>query len=271
MIEGYREAGAAPGTHRGLPSPWLTVIVTLDEPLTIARHPDPRQPASQHSTLVGGLHTAPALITHDGRQSGVQLAVSPLALRSMFGVPAGQLAGIDLHGEELIGSRAAELEERVRAAGSWLARAAAVEQVLAPRVAGRASPRATVGPAPEVRQAWRRLLATGGRVRVRELAREVGWSTRHLSAQLRAETGLTPSAAARVIRFDRARRELGARARAGRALGLAELAATHGYYDQAHLTREFTELAGAPPARWAHEEFPSVQDRTERPAAGSRA
>ncbi len=67
---GYRQAGIEPAAHRGLPSPWLTMIVTLDEPLVIERHPDPRQPASTHDVLLGGLHTAPALITHQGSQSG---------------------------------------------------------------------------------------------------------------------------------------------------------------------------------------------------------
>jgi hypothetical protein len=57
---GYRQAGIEPAAHRGLPSPWLTMIVTLDEPLVIARHPDPRQPASTHDFLLGGLHTAAA-------------------------------------------------------------------------------------------------------------------------------------------------------------------------------------------------------------------
>jgi hypothetical protein len=78
---GYRQAGVAPATHAGLPSPYLTVIFTLDEPLTIAAHPDPAQPGGDYVTLAGGLHAAPALIRHNGRQSGIQLAVSPLGAR----------------------------------------------------------------------------------------------------------------------------------------------------------------------------------------------
>src|SRR5882724_10144829 len=41
---GYRQRGMPPATHRGLPSPYLTLIFTLDEPLTIVAHPDPGQP-----------------------------------------------------------------------------------------------------------------------------------------------------------------------------------------------------------------------------------
>ena len=34
---GYRQEGVAPARHRGLPSPYLTVIITLDDPLTSPR------------------------------------------------------------------------------------------------------------------------------------------------------------------------------------------------------------------------------------------
>lgn len=95
---GYRQAGVAPARHRGLPSPYLTLIVTLDEPLHVAAHPDPRQAASRHEVLVGGLHTTPALVTHDGSQSGIQLGVTPRGARALLGLPAGELAGIDLEG-----------------------------------------------------------------------------------------------------------------------------------------------------------------------------
>ena len=78
--------------------------------------------------------------------------------------------------------------------------------------------------------------------------------------QARAETGLTPKAAGRVIRFDRARkllvREL---ATATADYRLADLAAACGYFDQAHLAREFRALAGCPPSQWLAEEFRNVQ------------
>lgn len=62
-------------------------------------------------------------------------------------------------------------------------------------------------------------------------------------------TGLTPKHAARVIRFDRARRALHAGAVTG-----AEVAAHHGYADQSHFVREFRALAGCAPGQWLAEE-----------------
>ena len=111
----------------------------------------------------------------------------------------------------------------------------------------------------EVTYAWRRLRETRGAVTVAGLAAETGWSARHLSAQFRTETGLSPKEAARVMRFDRARRALLRRGAAGQRGPLASLAAECGYYDQAHMAREFRDLAGCPPSQLLAEELRNVQ------------
>src|ERR1700736_4757503 len=49
---GYRQRGIPPGRHRALPSPFLTLIVTLDEPLTMLAHPEPAQPPGEFGTLL---------------------------------------------------------------------------------------------------------------------------------------------------------------------------------------------------------------------------
>jgi hypothetical protein len=40
---GYRQRSVSPGRHRGLPSPYLTLIFTMDDPLVVAAHRDPGQ------------------------------------------------------------------------------------------------------------------------------------------------------------------------------------------------------------------------------------
>jgi AraC-like DNA-binding protein len=255
---GYRQAGVDPARHRGLPSPWLTMIVTLDEPLVIARHPDPRQPASRHDFLLGGLHTAPALVTHDGSQSGIQLAVTPLGARALLGMPAAELAGVDVEASDVLGRLATEVKERVLAAHDWAGRFSVLEDFLGGRVRAAQAARGAV-PRPEVSYAWDRLRRSRGAVSVADLAAETGWSVRHIGKQFHAETGLSPKAGARVIRFDRARRLLLRRQAEGGRVTLAALAAECGYYDQAHLAREFRDLAGCPPSVLLAEEFRNVQ------------
>ena len=62
-----------------------------------------------------------------------------------------------------------------------------------------------------------------------------------------------------MTRFDRARRLLQRQAAAGGATHLAGLAAQCGYYDQAHLAREFRALAGCAPSAWLAQEFRNFQ------------
>lgn len=249
---GYRQRGVPPALHRGLPSPFLTLIFTLDEPLVLLAHPDPRQPPGDFGTLLGGLHSAPALISHDGAQSGLQVALRPSGARALLGLPAGELAGLDVPADTVLGGVCAELRARALAAPGWPGRFAILDEILLRRLAGAA------GTPPEVRFAWRQLLHTGGTARISDLAAETGWSGRHLTSRFRAEIGLTPKAAARVIRFDRARHLLITKA-ADSGYRLADLAVTCGYFDQAHLAREFRALAGCPPSQWITEEFRNIQ------------
>jgi AraC-like DNA-binding protein len=89
---------------------------------------------------------------------------------------------------------------------------------------------------------------------VRAVADEVGFSRRHLSDLVRAECGLSPKQFQRVARFQQAHRLV----RAGRPL--AAIAVDCGYADQAHLTRDWTALAGCSPRAWMCRELPFVQD-----------
>jgi AraC-like DNA-binding protein len=247
---GYRVEGARPGVHRGLPSRHLTFIVTLDGTVDLASLPDPAQPPASFTTLAGGLHSTPALIRHDGHQHGVQLHLTPLGARVLFGMPAGELANTVVDLGTLLGPVAGELIERLRAARTWADRFLELDSVLSRIVQQRD------GPAPELGWAWWRLGASHGRVEIATLAREVGWSRRHLGERFRREFGLTPKVAGRVMRFEVAHRLL----RAPQRPALADVAARAGFYDQAHLHREWRELAGCTPSRWLAEEFPSVHD-----------
>lgn len=252
---GYRYAGFAPGTHLGLPSRHLTVVISLGAPTRTVAMPDPRQPPAALTALAGGLHTSPAVIAHDGDLFGVQLALTPPGARALLGLPAGEIAGLVLALDDLLGPDAREVVERMSAATTWRARFAALDDVLrrrAARVPGRSA-----APCPELVHAWRCLTGSDGTARISEVADEVGWSRRHLGARFAAEYGLTPKEAARVLRFERSRKLVQQPGRPS----LAAVAVACGYYDQAHLAREWNAIIGRPPSAWlAGEQLPFVQD-----------
>ncbi|MGH8974309.1 MAG: helix-turn-helix domain-containing protein [Acidimicrobiia bacterium] len=264
---GYRQEGVAQRFHRGLPSRHLTIVLSLDRPLDIATMPDPATggPASFWA-LAGGLHAAPVLIRHDGYQHGVHIELTPLGARSLLGLPAGALASDVVDLGEFLGRRAVELTDRLHGAGTWTERFGIIDDVLIRAVSTARRP--PVAP-PEVSEAWRLLVASAGAVEVAALAGEVGWSRRHLAERFRSELGLPPKVAARVLRFERACRLLRS-SPPGRRPGLAELAAECAYYDQAHLNRDWRELAGCSPTTWMAEELPFVQDTGAGGEASSR-
>jgi AraC-like DNA-binding protein len=103
-------------------------------------------------------------------------------------------------------------------------------------------------PAPEVTWAWRRLIATGGKLPIRRLAAEVGWSHKHLITRFRRQVGLPPKTAARLVRFDAVWHHMGTQPPAR----WDQVAVECGYADQAHMIRDFRQFTGASPT-----EFPT--------------
>lgn len=261
---GYREHGIEPAQHLGMPSPYLTMIFTLDEPLEIAQHVDARQSPGTYSAMIGGLHTAPALVVHHGAQSGIQLELSPLAARPLTGLPAGELASLDVQAEHVLGPLATEIYERVREARDWPTRFAVLDHLLG----GALDPERTVPD--EIARAWTLVLRSGGTIPIRELARAVGLSERRLSAQFAQEVGLRPKAATRVVRFHHARSALQRNVLNGRP-DIAAVAARCGYFDQAHLIRDWKQFTGLAPSAWITHEYRNFQAAAGAEAASSSA
>lgn len=236
-VVGYRIAGFPAGIHLGMPSGTVTLVIPLDEPLVVsdAEVPAPRR----FDSVVAGLATAPAHIHHNGNQHGVQLALRPGAIRALFGVPPSEVAETSYELTDVMGRSAAPLRERLHETSSWAQRFALVEEALLP------ADHPALEAAPEVAQAWQVIRGSAGAVPIHEVARSVGWSMRHLQQRFRAEFGITPKEAARVSRFERSLPLVSA----GR-MPLATVAARCGYADQAHLNRDWRDLAGTSPTRW---------------------
>jgi AraC-like DNA-binding protein len=75
---------------------------------------------------------------------------------------------------------------------------------------------------------------------VRALARDVGYSERHLRRRVRAATGHGPK---RLVRIARMQDVL----KSGRGESWARTAAEHGFFDEAHMANDIRDLAGKTP------------------------
>ncbi|MBP2369991.1 helix-turn-helix domain-containing protein [Pseudonocardia parietis] len=244
-IWAWRTAAGPPGTHQGVSSGHLTVILCIDGDVELLRKPDPARGPGRFIASAAGLHAAPAVIATGPEQAGMQLALTWWGARVLLGLPAAELASDVVDLADLLPG-VESLLDRLHAAPSWADRCALLDAALC-RIA--ASGSAVDRPPPEVGRAWDLLLRSGGTMRVADLAADVGWSARHLGERLRRETGLSTKTAARVIRFERACTLL----RSPGAPALSEVATTCGYADQQHLARDFRDLAGTTAGNWLTE------------------
>jgi AraC-like DNA-binding protein len=224
---GYVERATAPVRRLEVPFAGIPLIVSLGPSILVD--------GARHRSFVAGLGDRASVTEYAGEQRGLQVNLTPLGARRLLGVPMQELARRVVALEDLLGGD--DLAERVHDAPGWPERFALVDAVLLRRL------RDAAPVAAPVVHAWRRLEATAGAVEIGALAAEVGWSRRHLAERFRHEAGLPPKVVARILRFERVTRTL--RRNAGG--GLADVAYACGYADQAHLNRDFRELAGTTP------------------------
>lgn len=229
---GYREHRAQPILRREVPVLIVPLIVNFAAPFALAV-------AGGESTapqgFTAGIIDRPVLVSSTGLAACVQIDFTPAGAYGFFQLDQRDMAGRIVDLDDLGPLR--RLSPRLRECRCWNDCFTVLDQVIGDRLArGRSlSPEVAAG------LAW--LGARRGRGRMRALATETGWSERHLTRRFTAETGVGPKTIARILRFEHAR-ELAA---CPRPAGWAEIAQVAGYADQAHMTREFTALAGLPP------------------------
>ena len=88
-----------------------------------------------------------------------------------------------------------------------------------------------------------------GQRRIDAVVGDLNVSARKLERQFLTQVGMTPKLFSRLVRFDRAVRDLASRG----ATPWSQFALAHGYSDQAHFINEFREFAGVTPAEFEAE------------------
>lgn len=199
--------------------------------------------------LVTGPRTAPLRTTVRGGDEFWGVHLWPGAASSLLGVEAGSLREGVVPLEELFDRTwcrrlAARLTEIPSRGDAEAAERIAAERTATERLDRAWSERAeSAGPLDRpVMRAVFLLLRSRGEEPVTRLAEAVGLSPRHFRRRFRAAVGLTPKELARLRRV---RSSAAGLVFAGETW--VELAADHGYADQAHLVREYRSLLGVTP------------------------
>jgi AraC-like DNA-binding protein len=189
--------------------------------------------------IVSGCYGAPFGIDTREHASILGVRFKPGSAAGVLGLPPGILADTHVALEDIWGGRAVELRERVGATADSGARFRLLEHALVERLLAAPSRRNRTC----VKTALQELERV--RVGVGDVARALGLSRRRFIEVFSEDVGMTPKLYARVRRFQRALTRATTRPPTW-----SELAHECGYFDQAHLCREWSELTGVSPAEF---------------------
>ncbi len=230
------DAGSA-SPERVLPDGCVEWIFHLGAPYS--DDSDGSRRLQPHSLLVGPM-TGPMTIAASGPVETLGVRFRPGGAAGLLPLPLDALTGGAAATRDLWGADGRRIEDAVlharRPRGApqgarGLSRCAQRPSALRPS-GGRLS--AAVG----------FVLARRGRASVDAIAAFAGCSPRQLERDFRAGVGLSPKGLSRIARFQNVLRI----SRRPAPAPWAEIAARCGYADQAHLIREFRDLAGVSPA-----------------------
>lgn len=236
-MQGYVERSPDWLARRELPAPQCVVILDLGAPIEVFAEGPDAAPTRFPGGFVAGLDDRFTLTRYRGEQRGIQLNLTPIGTRLLFGVPMRELTRRVIGlcelwpGERSIGDELRDLP-------SWDARFDRLEARLCQRL------RHASAHTRMMAWAFARVLETGGRVPAADVANTLGYSHKHTIDLFHEHIGMTPKALARLVRFDRLTSAL----RRSPPRPWADLAIELGFTDQAHLAREVRRFSGLTPS-----------------------
>jgi AraC-like DNA-binding protein len=225
--------------RRELPHGEGVLIVNLGEPIEIVGGDARALRLKAGEAFFAGPHLRPAFSRSGGSQSGVHVYLPLSTLRRLIGAPMSEFVDRVAPLDALLGAGARDLGEALGGARDGRRRAALLDAVLARTLAARAPVDRCVGRA-------LRLLRERPELDIAAIAREIGWSRKHLADRVRDAVGVGPRCFRRLLRFHSLIGAVGEE----REPDWAGLAVDAGYCDQSHMIREFREFSGMSPTSY---------------------
>jgi AraC-like DNA-binding protein len=231
---GLRISGAPPEEQRVLPDGCCELVLHLGDRFT--QRSNGKLLAQPRNLFVGP--SAKAIVISPGEQvDALAIRFRPGGAALLLRAPLAELRDLALSCEEIGVHFGCDVRDRLTPLTDT-ERIAFLDRLLLHSLS-------RYRPDPLVLRIQHTITATGGAVRIGELAGREGLSMRHLQRRFQATVGLSPKTLARLVRLQRA---LVAAQREDATL--ARVAAEAGYADQPHFNREFQEIAGIAPTEF---------------------
>lgn len=224
--------------ERALPTGTVEVVFSLRRDRIRIFSGDADEQGQQFDgSVVCGAHSGYFVLDTSRDSAAVGIHFRPGGAAPFLGLPTGELTDRHLGIEDVWGSRARELRERLLDAESPEAMFALIERTLLTRLNGPPLPH------PAAAYALRLLTETPAIARIGDVRSETGYSAKRFIEIFRDAVGLTPKLYCRIQRFQTVINRLAR----GRPVEWTDVALDSGYYDQSHLNREFRAFSGVTP------------------------
>jgi AraC-like DNA-binding protein len=239
LIWRITNSGVQPSRVRICPDGAMALVIHLQKPFTSFFIDGERH--SIRVPLLAGPYSRSFHIDPSESTAVIGVRFRPGVAGMFFPVAAHELHNFDIALSEILPDEADRLLNDVCAAAGEDAQFAAVEEYLKDKL----REAAPINPA--ISSAVTQLLRNGGVRSVRQIQMDTGLSHTRFIQVFREHVGFTPKLFCRVRRF----RALLDRIEKGLPVNWAELAADCGYFDQAHLIRDFRAFAGITPVEYS--------------------
>jgi AraC-like DNA-binding protein len=192
--------------------------------------------------LLAGPYSRTFLIDPSHFTAVVGVRFYPGAARLFFPVRADELHNLDIPLEDLLPAESLRLVDQLASARGFCGQCDVLEKYLSDKLR-------VAGPLhPAVRHALAEFMRKPGVRGIAEVQSETGFSHTRFIQLFRESVGMTPKLFCRLQRF----RAVLERIEKGLPVSWAALAADCGYFDQAHLIRDFRAFAGVTPLEFLH-------------------
>jgi AraC-like DNA-binding protein len=238
-VEGihYIEGEVPERLERILPGGRIHLMVNLYEDEFRTYHGPDRNVRRTTGAVLGGPSSQSTVIDTREQRCLVSVNFKLGGARPFFRTPLGETRDQLVDLDQLWGRDGALLREQLLEAGTPEAMFRVMETALLKHMANPEAPDPAI---PWAARALERGTAVSG------VTSELGLLPKTFVRRFRAQTGLSPKRFARVRRLQRMLGSLGDPA----AADWSEIAAAHGYADQAHLIHDFRDLTGLTPTAY---------------------
>ena len=187
------------------------------------------------ASLVGILTRPHATLLHQGTFQSFIVMFQAYGLTDLFGVPSSEVTNHTYDADAVLGKPVRELEERLGNCETFQQRGSVANQFFAERLKHAQA-------VDRMAFAADQILSSSGTLPSAELARQAGIGVRQFQREFSARFGASPKLFSRIVRFQNLTNL--------RPQSWAAMAAEGGYFDQAHLIRDFRAFAGLTPEEY---------------------